>query len=42
MNYEETFRKMKAMRLLGMHEAFKLSLETNRIAEATVPANPWG
>ena len=30
MNYEETFRKMKAMRMLGMHEAFKLSLETKQ------------
>lgn len=30
MNYEETFRKMRAMRLLGMHEAFKLSLETKQ------------
>lgn len=30
MNYEETFRKMKAMRLLGMHEAFKISLETRQ------------
>jgi len=28
MNYEETFRKMRVMRMLGMHEAFKLSLET--------------
>lgn len=28
MNYEETFRKMKIMRLLGMHEAFKSCLET--------------
>lgn len=30
MNYEETFKKMKAMRMLGMHEAFKLSLETKQ------------
>ena len=29
MNYEETFRKMKIMRLLGMHDAFKTCLETN-------------
>lgn len=28
MNYQETFRKMKIMRLLGMHEAFKSCLET--------------
>lgn len=30
MNYEETFRKMRVMRMLGMHEAFKLSLETKQ------------
>jgi DNA replication protein DnaC len=30
MNYEETFRKMKAMRMLGMYEAFKISLETKQ------------
>jgi len=30
MNYEETFRKMRAMRMLGMHEAFKLSMETKQ------------
>ena len=29
MNYEETFRKMKIMRLLGMHDAFKTCLETH-------------
>lgn len=30
MNYEETFRKMRAMKLLGMHEAFKISMETRQ------------
>lgn len=30
MNYEETFRKMRVMRMLGMHDAFKLSLETKQ------------
>lgn len=30
MNYEETFRKLRVMRMLGMHDAFKLSLETKQ------------
>lgn len=35
MNYEETFRKMKTMRMLGMYEAFKLSLETKQHQQFT-------
>lgn len=30
MNYQETFRKMRTMKLLGMYEAFKASVETRQ------------